>query len=299
MAKRDNTVIGARDFWEFHPETQKLIIYTAGDFKCPESIIENPDIIRLAKNLSRSEAIKEAANHLLDGKPLFYSPIDFLLITRDECLRPYHEESFLHLMRMQAIFRDIRKLWEAGKFDTIMKEFVQKIGYQEEMFFSPDEWLYLEWAHAFHDFCKMAYTKEFWDESGTFNEAQRKALPSHARWFFYLGEMFAVPKEVVALSVLHHFRNQGYPDNGVVKANQEFLNDPKFMFMLGLLTTNDVYEAMTGKRSYRDGKPHEFVMNKLPSELTNIETDFMEILEITKEELFPGNSVISPMSLCA
>jgi len=295
----DNAVIGARDIESFHEETQKLIMITAGNVHYPESKIGNPDIIRLGMNLRRSEAIKEAANLILEGKPLFFSPIDFLMIIRDECLRPYHEETWLHLSRTLGIFWDICKLWQAGKFDAIMKALMQKAGLKTKIKFQPEEWLYLAWAHGLHDICKMAYKREFWDESGTFTDKQRACLHPHARWFDYLGEMFAVPRTVTALAVLHHYRNHGYPDNGVVKANQEFLEDPKFMFMLGLLTTDDVYEALSADRSYRKSLPHDVAMKIMPKELSSIESEHLVILEVLKQELFPHDRVIRPIEFCA
>jgi len=253
----------------------------------------------LANNLRRDEAIINAADQLLKDQPLFWPAYDFLMIIRDNCLRPYHQESYLHLMRVQAIFQKFKKFWISGQFNALNRESAEKGMIPKGIIITDQEWLHLEWAHAFHDFCKMAYSVAFWDESGKFTAAQRKALHPHARWFYFLGEMFNVSESVVALSVLHHYLNHGYPDNGVVKQNQHFLNDAKFIFMLKILATTDIYEAMTGERSYREGKPHEFVIGKMPGELVNIGSIFIPHLDMVKETDFPSDEMICPIEHCA
>lgn len=291
--------VEARDFDSFAPITQELILLTAQGSRISAAQAENPSLIRLAENLRHEDAITEAANQLLKNESLFWSTHDFLLIIRDTCLRAYHEESYLHLMRVLAIFHEIKKFWLSGQFACLNREAISNGLIQESIKFSDEEWLYLEWACAFHDFCKMAYDVAFWDRSGKFTQEQRLALHPHARWFYYLGEMFNVPKPVAALAVLHHFLNHGYPDNGVVKENQHFLDDPRFVFMLKLVATADIYEAMSGERSYRQGMPHEYVIHGMLGELTNIGPIFIPHLEMIKETDFPSNKVICPISQCA
>jgi hypothetical protein len=155
LANYDNAaVVPSRDFESFAPITQELILLIAQGSKISACKTENPSLIRLAENLRNDEAIIAAANQLLENQPLFWSTHDFLMIIRDNCLRPYHEESYLHLMRVLAIFRENKKFWLAGKFDALNRVAVEDGVFPEKISFTEDEWLCLEWAHAFHDFVR-------------------------------------------------------------------------------------------------------------------------------------------------
>ncbi|HDQ22558.1 MAG TPA: hypothetical protein ENN28_01140 [Candidatus Uhrbacteria bacterium] len=295
---KERTRIGieARDFDSFQPETKLLICAIRDNPQNLSGSTNSPYIIHLAKNLRRSESVIEAARSLSLNEPLLGAPQDWLDILLHDCLKKFHEESYWHLVRVRQIFSQVKKVWQDQGLKNLpdlgMGEF-KKL--KVDLVFMDEDWQDLDWAAAYHDLCKMAYAKEFWDTPGKFSVKQRKDLEAHARWFYFLGEMFDVPKRVTALAVLHHYLNLHYPENGVVEKNICFLSGQNFHSMLRLLVTLDVYEAMSGNRSYRQGLPHEEVFARMPGELKEIGCGFFPVLQAVKEQFFANKEKICPI----
>ncbi|MCX6740570.1 MAG: hypothetical protein NTZ49_05070 [Candidatus Parcubacteria bacterium] len=158
---------------------------------------------------------------------------------------------------------------------------------------TPEDQQNLKWAAAFHDLGRMCYPVSFWNTPGRFSQKQREQLEFHARNFYFLGEMLNVCQEVIALSVLHHYPNKGYPDNGIIAKLRPFLDQPKFQYMLKWLVTNDVYGGATDKRSYRDQIwTHEQVIQQtMPVEMARVGLGWVPFIQALKQS---GQRVVCP-----
>ena len=275
-----------RDFKVFKPETQQLIWAVAGN-PLPET---SQPIIYLADNLRLSPLVIEAAGKLLKNQALIIRWVDWLTLLLMECLQHYHQETYLHVLRVRSIVRAIRQMLAKYGIEGIPNygnaDF-QKI--QENFIMTDKDWERLEFASWFHDLGKMAYPQKFWNTAGKFTDDQRKELEAHARLFYYLGEMFNVPQIVSGLSVLHHYPNLHYPQNGVVMRYKDLMGQKKFRQLLRMLITMDIYEAMSGIRTYRPKiQSHQETIQKMPGELRKVGTGYIPLLEALKESL-PGD----------
>lgn len=282
--------VEARDYQQFTHGTKLLI----------EAVLEtaptgtDKHILYLGQNLRRCDLVVEAANKLKQNKPLVIGWPDWLNLISLECLKSYHEESFLHLQRARRIMVKVRQLLKQYALsDVLSLGFSDLISANELLILTDDDWLLLDYASWYHDLCRMGYDLSFWETPGKFTPDQIKALEAHARLFFYLGEFFNVSREVVGLSVLHHYPNKHYPYNGIVKNLADLLAVGKFQVMLKLLINIDIYEGMTGLRGYRkESWPHPKVVEAMPGELGEIGVDFIPILEALFQKT-PG-AVICP-----
>jgi len=170
----------------------------------------------------------------------------------EECLRPFHQESYNHLNRVRRLLIKTKIMVDKHGLEGIPdygnKEF---IALKQRLVITESDWALLFYAAWFHDLAKMAYLVSFWNTPGKFTAEQRMQLEAHARLFFFLDEIFNVPEKLRAMSVLHHYRNQGYPHNCVVQYLQPFLTDSHFVDLLDLLIHFDIYEGCSGYRGYQ------------------------------------------------
>lgn len=287
----------ARDFSLFHPETKRLIL---GVLNKPEAGTDS-HVIYLAENLRRSDAVVEAAKRLVVNEPLIIHWSDWLNLLLWDCLKPFHSESYGHLLRVKEIMRNIKDMVDRyglkGIPDYGNKDF---LAIRDKLVISETDWQLLFHAAWYHDLAKMAYPASFWTTPGKFSSLQRKELEAHARLFFFLGEFFHVPDDLTALSVLHHYPNKRYPHNGVVSQLKHHLEDPHFVQLLHFLMHCDVYEGITGERGYqRQRFLHHDALTKMPAELKHIGLAFMSLLQAAKELLFPTESVLCPSRIAS
>lgn len=271
----------ARDFGSFEPLTQQLI--RAVLLQAPAGTDEH--IMQMAKNLRRSKQVIEAADCLVRNQPLEKDWQDWLEIVSRKCLRPFHPETYLHLRRVQRIIRKKIELLQQYKLADFAEIANQDFLQIEHFALTAEDEHILNWVAAYHDLFKMGYPLAFWNTPGRFSQEQRLELELHAKFFYNLGEFFNVNKLVVAMSVLHHYPTQHYPHNGTVAKVSYILNNPKYAYMLKLVITDDVYEAVTGKRKYRlKIISHQEAMREImPQELKNIGTAFLTLLEVLFE----------------
>jgi hypothetical protein len=269
----------ARDFEAFAPETKNLI-WTVASGLAPTGT--NEHIGYLAENLRRSDFVIEAAKKLIRGEPLVINWEDCLWLVMEECLKSYHEETYRHLLRMRQIMMEMFKML-AKQDPCQMDDFGHPEFHQLNHFtLTKRDKMHLIWGASYHDICRMGYPVEYWNTQGAFSSEQRLMLEYHARLFFNLGEFFNVDPKVIALSLLHHFPNKHYPQNGFVSRYQHWIKQPKFSYMLKLLVTVDVYCGATDWRSYRVERwGHQKVIREtLPTELAEgVGMGFVPFLE--------------------
>ncbi|MFC1599009.1 hypothetical protein ACFL2U_03325 [Patescibacteria group bacterium] len=282
-----------REYDSFDLATKQLIWTILG--KAPQGT--DSHIIYLGKNLRRSDMVIEVADKLTKNEPLVIQWEHWLDLVVLECLKPFHEESFYHLLRVRRLVRALKQmLAEHTPSDIPDYGFSDFHDIQEQMQlsqFTELDWLILEYAAQYHDICKLGYDPEYWTTPGKFTADQRKQLEAHARLFFNLGEFFNVFRWVVSLSVLHHYPNLKYPTNGYVARVADLLADKKFTLMLKILINLDVYEGITGMRAYqRTEFSHQQAIKKMPGELGAIGTGFIPFLHALKD--VSGEAVLCP-----
>ena len=283
----------ARDFGSFEPGTMDLVLAVLG--KAPRGTDEH--IIHLGENLRRSDAVIEAAHNLEQDKPLIWGWPDWLNIISIECLKRFHEESFLHLQRVQRMMKKVRQLLEKfSPFDIPDYGYIEFKDVQKQLSvaeLTDDDWQMLDCASWFHDLCRMGYLVSFWETPGAFTPEQVKELEAHARLFYYLGEFFNVHRIVIGLSVLHHHPNKSYPHNGIVEKLTDLRLNAKFNLMLRILINLDIYEGMTGVRGYRKELwSHEKVLPLMPRELGEIGTGYLPLIQALRDQT--SGAIICP-----
>lgn len=268
----------ARDFATFEPLTQHLVWAVLN--KAPAGTDRH--IIQMAQNLRRSNEVIDAADCLVHNRPLEKPWPEWMDIVRDKSLRPFHEETYLHLLRVQRIIREKVKLLRMHKLSDFEAYANEDFRQMEHFSLTEEDEKILSWAAGYHDLFKMGYPLEFWNTPGRFSDIQRQELELHAKFFYNLGEFFNVDRIVVALSVLHHYLTNHYPRNGTVAKVSYVLDDPKLFYMLKMLITDDTYEAITAERCYRLEKiSHKKAVTEiLIQELRNIGTAFLTLLEV-------------------
>ncbi len=277
--------VKAREFDSFEFGTKQLVKAVLGDALTGT----DEHIICLGENLRRSDLVIGAAQNLLQEKPLVIGWPDWLYVVSEECLKPYHEESFMHLQRVKRILLKVRDLLEKyGPFNIPDFGHKEYLKVRDQLNLTEDDWLLLEYASWIHDLCRMAYPVSFWETPGKFSPAQVRDLEAHARLFYYLGEFFNVDRRVVGLSVLHHHPNKHYPHNGIVRKLADLTADEKFMVQLRLLINLDIYEGTTGIRGYRrEPWPHEKAIETMPGELGEVGTGYLPLIHALWEQT-PG-----------
>ena len=265
-----------RDFASLAKETQQLALAIGGQAISGTEV----HLLNLAKNLRNSEVVVWATHRLIANEAIGINWEHLLKEIVDCCLKKFHQESYWHLMRMQNLMQKQLNLYAQKGSDQIDDFGFLAFRKLRHFKLTPEDQNNMIWAASFHDLCRMCYSPSFWNTPGPFTSQQRKQLDFHARNFFYLGEMVNAYPEVIALSVLHHWPNKGYPGNGVIAKLKPFLNNPKFRYMLNWLVTTDVYCGATDKRSYRQTVwGHLKVLKEtLPRELSNIGMGFVPFI---------------------
>lgn len=266
----------ARDFTSLAKETQQLALAVCGQV---DSSLDN-HLVHLAENLQTSELLVWAARQVIVSEAIGVNWEHLFDDMVENCLREFHEESYIHLRRMHRLMASQLVLSLHKKLSQIDDFGIKAFRRMKHYLLNEDDQSHLKWASSYHDVCRMCYSREFWETPGPFSPEQRKQLDFHARNFYFLGEMYNVNPVVSALSVLHHWPNKGYPDNGIIAKLSPFLRDPKFRYMLNWLVTTDVYCGSTDRRSYRDNVwDHIRVLKKtLPDELGKIGMGFVPFI---------------------
>ncbi len=278
-----------RDFDLLDPETRQLALAIGGR----KVNGTNFHLGHLAKNLKRSEVAVWAARRVIRSEAIGINWEHLLDDIVETCLKEFHYETYRHLKRMHGIMAEELKYLQhhqpAQMDDRGIKEFRE----MEHFPLGEEEQAQMKWASSFHDICRMSYKVSYWKKKGKFTPLQRKQLDFHARNFFFLGQLFNVYQEVIALSVLHHYPNKGYPDNGIIAKLTPFLAQPKFQYMLNWLVTNDVYTGATDDRGYRDQPyTHEQAIGQtMPTELGPVGMAWVPFIEAIKQ---PGDKVVCP-----
>jgi hypothetical protein len=278
-----------RVFKNLDPETQQLAQAICGHKV--DGI--NVHLAHLAKNIRQSEMIVWVTKRLMGDEALGVNWEHLLENVTEECLKPFHEETYRHLKRMHEITEREFKMLEHQKPEQLDDFGCEDFRTMEHFVLMPEDQQNVKWAASFHDICRMCYPRSFWNTPGPFSPWQRKQLDFHARNFYFLGELFNVYREVIALSVLHHYPNKGYPDNGIITKLKPFLDQPKFQYMLNWLVTNDVYAGATDNRSYRkDSWSHEKVIREtMPQEMARVGLGWVPFIQVLKR---PGDRVVCP-----
>ena len=282
-----------REFAFLEAETQQLALAMLG-----QKIYGTDErILRLAKNLQQSDFVVQAAERVERCDPLVIRWDDWLELVVQECLLPFDEVTYWHSIRMNKVIVWIRQL--VNKYGLGI---IPDLGFVESRYFSETfqltekDWQHLEWATKFHDICKMCLDQTFWNYPGRYNRQQRSQLEIHARMFYYLGELFHVDSEVIALAVLHHkpFPRTGYPADSLIDCVMHYYTNPKFRIKLGMLILLDRYEAWTSDRSYKKAVSHPTAISKVSKDQSagNIVQSLSSVLDRVKEEFFPGDSVL-------
>lgn len=279
----------ARDFTSLARETQQLALAVCG--QVDPSLDKH--LVYLAENLRTSEVQVWAAKRVIDSQAIAINWEHLFDDVVDTCLREFHPETSIHLRRMQRLMKGqimLRMHKRLSQIDDLGIKAFRRI---KHYLLNEEDQLHLEWAAAYHDICRMCYEREYWETPGPFTPEQRKQLDFHARNFLYLAEMYNVHPVVSALSVLHHYPNKGYPDNGVIIKLKPFLNQPKFRYMLKWLVTTDVYGGSTDRRAYRpQAWTHLKVLkDTLPRELGSVGLGFVPFIHALWE---PGQPVACP-----
>lgn len=254
-------------------------------------------IIHLGNNLRRSDFVVWLVEQLIKNKPLGVNWQDCLELIGWDCLEQYHKETYDHLQRIGDITKNLKYMLQRYALCDL-----EDYGYhgfenvRNQFCLTDQDWEMLQYAAIFHDHGKMGYPDHYW-QIPEFNEQQAKEKEDHSRLFYFYGELFNVDRLVIGLSVLHHYPNQCYPQNGVVKNFIDLIKDQKFNFMLRLLVNFDIYEALTAYRSYsrgtRKGKfSHQQALEIMPTELKAIGTGFIPFIQGLKDHL--GQATICP-----
>ncbi|MCX6745014.1 MAG: hypothetical protein NTX82_05830 [Candidatus Parcubacteria bacterium] len=278
-----------RDFSLLDQETQALASAVCGH----KVTGMNVHLAHLAKNLRKSETIVWATKRVMKSEAIGINWEHLLNYVVEDCLKPFHEETYWHLKRMHRIMTEQFKLLEHQKPEQLDDFGCQDFRTMEHFELTSSDQQNLKWAAAFHDLGRMCYPVSFWNTKGAFSLKQRKQLDFHARNFYFLGEMLNVYQEVIALSVLHHWPNKGYPDNGIIARLRPFLDQPKFQYTLNWLVTNDVYGGATDRRSYRDHAwSHEqVIIETMPKEMARVGLGWVPFIQALKQ---PGQGVVCP-----
>jgi hypothetical protein len=266
----------AREFRSLNIPTQQVV-------KAILELEEPQDqhLAHFAHNLRVSEAIRSSAETLYNSEQLLGTWQEWLELVAHECLKPFHAESFDHCQRVPEVLRVIRQILARygpkGVPDCGIEEFGQ---IRERLILSEEDWQKVEYAAKYHDQGKLAYSKGFWSYPGKFKDWQIEMKKAHPRMFYILGELFGVPLWVTGLAVFHHFLNLGYPENGLVAAFSDYLQDPLFLLEEMLLINCDCYDGIRGPRQYhRSIFDHFQTIAKLRYELRKIGPAMLPLLE--------------------
>jgi hypothetical protein len=277
---------GVRNFAQMDIGTRQLVMAIMGK-ALPET---DKYIIILAKNLNRSDLIFGLASKIANNESLILDWVSLLNLVFIECLHNFHLESYEHMLRVRRIIQEIKIMLAKHDIKNLPDYGIRQFNrIKQHLDLAETDWVLLEHAACFHDLGKMAFPLEFWNTPGKFTEAQR---------FFYLGEFLDVNQVVVGLSVLHHHPNLCYPKNGIVKKLNKQLaaidfDSNKFQYMLELLITVDIYEGISGVRSYRKQRyGHEKTLTQMAGELGKIGESYIPFLQAVWEML------MHPKALC-
>ena len=286
---------GIRNFAEMDIGTRQLVWAILG--KAPPKTDKH--VVILAENLNHSDLIVGLASKIANNEPLILDWVSLLNLVFIECLRNFHRESYEHMQRVRQIIREIKAMLAKHDIKDLPDYGVPQFNrIKKQLTLTEMDWVLLEHAACYHDLGKMAYSQEFWNTPGKFTDRQRKELEAHARVFFYLGEFLDVNQVVVGLSVLHHYPNLCYPKNGIIQKLNTLLaatdfDRNKFQCMLEMLITVDIYEGISGVRSYRRQRyGHEKTLTQMVGELGKIGQSYIPFLQAVWEML------MRPKALC-
>ena len=105
-------------------------------------------------------------------------------------------------------------------------------------------------AGAMHDIGKLAVTNDILEKPGKLSDNEFKEMKNHAAATYYILNQIKEIPDIVKWASNHHekLNGSGYPQGLTAK---------DLSFEEQLMTCIDIYQALTEKRPYKDGMPHE------------------------------------------
>ena len=116
--------------------------------------------------------------------------------------------------------------------------------------FDPEKTIRYFFAGAMHDIGKLVVTNDILEKPGKLDDNEFKEMKNHAAATYYiLNQIKGIP-DIVKWASNHHekLNGSGYPHG---------LTADDLSFEEQLMTCIDIYQALTEKRPYKDGMPHE------------------------------------------
>ena len=116
--------------------------------------------------------------------------------------------------------------------------------------FDPEKTIRYFFAGALHDIGKLVVTNDILEKPGKLSDNEFKEMKNHAAATYYILNQIKEIPDIVKWASNHHekLNGSGYPQGLTAK---------DLSFEEQLMTCIDIYQALTEKRPYKDGMPHE------------------------------------------